>query len=162
MFRKSRGKEAKLVCMRHVLMENRNGLIVNTRLTEATGRAEREAALAMLDEIAGNHRITLGADKGYDSAEFITSLRQRVVTAHVAQNDTYRRSAIDARTTRHAGYALSQRIRKRVEEIFGWMKTIGAMRKMKFRGCDRVGWQFTFTAAVYNLLRMRNLEAQAT
>lgn len=157
MFRKGVGKEAKLVYMGHVLMENRHGLIVNTRVTQAGGYAEREAAVAMADEIAGAHRATLGADKGYDAADFIAELRARNITAHVAQNDTHRRSAIDGRTTRHSSYAMSQRIRKRVEEAFGWMKTIGPMRKTKFRGRDRVGWQFTFTAAVYNLVRMRNL-----
>jgi len=162
MFRKGSGKEAKLAYMGHVLMENRHGLIVNTRLTQATGYAEREAAIAMVDEIAGRHRATLGADKGYDAAEFVAELRDRNITAHVAQNDTNRRSAIDARTTHHSGYETSQRIRKRIEEAFGWMKTIGPMRKTKFRGSDRVGWQFTFTAAVYNLVRMRNLAAEVT
>jgi transposase len=157
MFRKGVGKEAKLVYMGHALMENRHGLIVNTRVTQATGYAEREAAIAMADEIPGAHRATLGADKGYDTADFVAQLRERNITAHVAQNDTSRQSAIDERTTRHPGYAISQRIRKRVEEAFGWMKTIGPMRKTKFRGTDRVGWQFTFTAAVYNLVRMRNL-----
>jgi transposase len=162
MFRKGLGKEAKLAYMGHVLMENRHGLIVNTRLTQATGYAEREAAIAMTDEIPGRHRATLGADKGYDAADFVADLRERNVTPHFAQNDTNRSSAIDARTTRHPGYAVSQRIRKRVEEAFGWMKTIGPMRKTKFRGRDRVGWQFTFTAAVYNLVRMRNLQMDTT
>lgn len=157
MFRKGVGKEAKLVYMGHVLMENRHGLIVNTRVTQATGHAERDAAIAMVDQVPGAYRATLGADKGYDSADFIGELRERNITAHVAQNDTNRRSAIDGRTTRHPGYAISQRVRKRIEEAFGWMKTIGPMRKTKFRGPDRVGWQFTFTAAVYNLVRIRNL-----
>jgi transposase len=161
MFRKGLGKEAKLVYMGHVLMENRHGLIVNTRVTQATGHAEREAAIAMADEIAGTHRATLGADNGYDAADFIAAVRCRNITAHVAQN-VGRGSAVDARTTRHAGYAISQRVRKRVEEAFGWMKTIGPMRKTKFRGCDRVGCQFALTAAVYNLVRMRNLQAGAT
>jgi transposase len=156
MFRKGLGKEAKLVYMGHVLMENRHGLIVNTRVTQATGYAEREAAVAMVDEIPGAQRATLAADKGYDAADFVARLRERNITAHVAQKDASY-SAIDARTTRHPGYATSQRIRKRIEEAFGWMKTIGPMRKTKFRGPDRVGWQFTFTAAVYNLVRMRNL-----
>lgn len=162
LFRKGLGKEAKLVYMGHVLMDNRNGLIVNTRVTQATGHAEREAAITMADEIPGTHRATVGCDKGYDAAQFVAALRERNITAHVAQNDTVRASAIDGRTTCHPGYAISQRIRKRVEEAFGWMKTIGPMRKTKFRGCDRVGWQFTFTAAVYNLVRMRNLQAEVT
>lgn len=162
LFRKGLGKEAKLVYLGHVLMENRNGLIVNTRVTQATGLAEREAAITMADEIPGTHRATLGGDKAYDAAEFVAALRERNITAHVAQNDTVRTSAIDGRTTCHPGYAISQRIRKRVEEAFGWMKTIGPMRKTKFRGCDRVGWQFTFTAAVYNLVRLRNLQAEVT
>ncbi|HVA29502.1 MAG TPA: IS5 family transposase [Candidatus Baltobacteraceae bacterium] len=160
MFRKGPGKEAKLAYLGHALMENRHGLIVGTSVTPATGYAEREAAIALAKEIAGNHRVTLGADKGYDSAEFVQRLRERNVVPHVAQNDTNRRSAIDERTTRHPGYAISQRVRKRVEEAFGWMKTIGPMRKTKFRGCDRIGWQFTFTAAIYNLVRMRNLQAE--
>jgi IS5 family transposase len=157
MFRKGAGKQAKLAYLGHVLMENRHGLIVNTLVTQASGYAERAAAIAMADQIPGTQRATLGADKGYDAADFVGQLRDRNITPHIAQNDAIRRSAIDERTTRHPGYTASQRIRKRVEEIFGWMKTIGPMRKTKFRGRDRVGCQFTLAAAVYNLVRMRNL-----
>jgi hypothetical protein len=138
-------------------MESGNGLVVDTRLTSATGRAEREAALEMVSNLSGWKRLTLGADKGYDTEDFIDNLRQLNVTPHVAQNNKGRRSAIDHRTVRHAGYAVSQRMRKRVEEIFGWIKTIGNLRKTRHRGRERVAWMFTFTAAAYNLVRMRNL-----
>ena len=160
--KKSAGREAKLSYRGHVLMENRHGLVVNADLTAATGTAEREAALAMAATLPGRHRVTLGADKGYDTRDFVARCRQVGVTPHVAQHTTKRRSAIDARTTRHAGYAVSQRVRKRVEEVFGWMKTIGLMRQTRHRGQARVGWQFLFTAAVYNLVRMRNLTAMVT
>ena len=143
--------------MGHALMENRNGLVVDTRLTLATGRAEREAALEMVSTLSGRKRLTLGADKGYDTRDFVYDLRQLQVTPHVAQNNKRRRSAIDNRTVRHAGYAVSQRIRKRVEEIFGWIKTVGNLRKTRHRGLERVDWMFAFTAAVYNLVRMRTL-----
>ena len=161
LFRKTKGAEAKLGYLGHVMTENRNGLIVDVRLTEATGTAEREAALAMLSGKPASWRITLGADRAYDTREFVAQLRQMRVTPHVAQNDTNRRSAIDGRTTRHEGYAVSQRKRKRVEEVFGWLKTIGMQRKTRYRGPDRVGWMFTLAAAAYNLVRMRNLEAAA-
>ena len=157
LYRKSQGHEAKLAYLGHALMENRNGLVVDTRLTLATGRAEREAAVEMFEEIPGSKRVTVGADKGYDTKDFVASTRGLAVTPHVAQNTSGRASAVDGRTTRHPGYALSQRARKRVEEIFGWMKTVGLMRKTRHKGVDRVGWTFTFTAAVYNLVRMRNL-----
>jgi transposase len=157
LYKKGQGHEAKLAYLGHALMENRNGLVVNTRVTPATGRAEREAAVAMLEEIPGVGRVTVGADKGYDTQEFVATARGFDVTPHVAQNTTGRASAIDERTTRHPGYATSQRVRKRVEEIFGWMKTIGLMRKTRHKGVDRVGWMFTLTAAAYNLVRMRNL-----
>jgi transposase len=157
LFKKSKGSEAKLGYLGHVMTENRNGLVVDVRLTQATGTAEREAALAMLAQ-KGTWRVTLGADRGYDTREFVDRLRGENVTPHVAQNDTGRRSAIDARTTRHDGYTISQRKRKRVEEVFGWLKTIALQRKTRFRGPDRVGWMFTFAAAAYNLVRMRNLE----
>jgi transposase len=157
LYRKSQGHEAKLAYLGHALMENRNGLVVDTRVTLATGRAEREAAVAMLEEIPGAKRVTVAADKGYDTKDFVASARGFAVTPHVAQNTSGRASAVDARTTRHPGYGLSQRARKRVEEIFGWMKTVGLMRKTRHKGVDRVGWTFTFTAAVYNLVRMRNL-----
>jgi transposase len=161
LYRKGPGHEAKLAYLAHALMENRNGLVVNTRVTAATGRAEREAAIAMLDDLRGSRRRTLAADKGYDTHDFVATLRGIGVTPHVAQNTAGRRSAIDGRTTRHSGYAVSQRVRKRVEEIFGWMKTIGLMRKTRHKGLPRIGWTFTLTAAAYNLVRMRNLlEAQ--
>jgi transposase len=159
--KKGPGKEAKLSYQGHVLMENRNGLVTETRLTQATGRAEREAAVEMIEQIASSdrQRVTVGADKAYDTRDFVRDLRNRNVTPHVAQNTTQRSSAIDGRTTRHAGYARSQQQRKRVEEIFGWIKTVGLMRKTRHRGLARVGWMFTFTAAVYNLVRIRNLAA---
>ena len=140
-------------------MDNRNGLAVNARVTRATGRAEREAALAMIEELPGDRRITVGGDKGYDTQEFVRALRLRNVTPHVAQNDRNRTSAIDERTTRHAGYLISQRKRKRVEEIFGWLKTVGVLRKTRHRGLARVAWMFTFGVAAYNLVRMRNIMA---
>ena len=155
--KKAKGQEAKLGYWGHVLMENRNGLAVDTRLTLATGTAEREAALAMVEKRAGAPRITLGGDKNYDTHDFVQELRQNRVTPHVAQNNRHRSSAIDARTTRHAGYAVSQKKRKRVEEIFGWMKTIGLMRKVRHRGRKLVEWMFTYTAAAYNLMRMTKL-----
>lgn len=158
LFRKGKGKEAELSCMGHVLMENRNGLIMSPRLTAATGTAEREAADDMVGNLRGRHRITVGADKAYDIQDFIQSLRTLKATPHVAQNCNGRKSAIDGRTPRHPGYAISQRLRKRVEEIFGWMKTVGNLRKKRHRGKDRIGWMFTLTAAAYNLVRRRNLE----
>jgi transposase len=163
LYKKSRGSESKLSYLGHVLMENRNGLVVDTRLTRATGTAEREAALEMAGRIpGGTRRVTLGGDKNYDTRDFVDKLREAAVTPHVAQNQHERRnSAIDQRTTQHPGYAISQRKRKRVEEIFGWIKTIGGLRKTKHRGKDRVGWMFTFAAAAYNLVRMRNLALTA-
>ena len=135
-------------------MDNRHGLVVNTRLTQATGSAEPAAALAMAVEIGGQRRVTLGADKGYDQKELVRGLREHRVTPHIARKV---HSAIDRRTTCHSGYAISQIKRKRVEEIFGWMKTIGGLRKTRHRGVARVGRTFTFAAAAYNLVRMRNL-----
>jgi transposase len=160
LFRKSSTHESRLAYMGHALMENRNGLVVDVRLTLATGTAERDAAVEMIEAIGGNQRVTLGADKGYDAREFIERLRERNVTPHVAMNVTNRRSAIDQRTARHAGYAISQRKRKRVEEIFGWLKTVGSMRKTRHRGRDRVGWMFTFGLAVFNLVRIRTLTSE--
>ena len=157
LYRKGKGKESRLVFMGHALMENRNGLVVDTRLTLATGKAEREAALAMVSNLSVRKRLTLGADKGYDTRDFVGDLRRLNVTPHVAQNNKRRRSAIDNRTVRHAGYAVSQRMRKRVEEIFGWIKTVGNLRKTRHRGRQRVDWMFAFTAAAYNLVRMRTL-----
>ena len=158
---RSKGKESKLSYQGHVLMENRHGLVVDARLTRADGYAERSAALAMLGDLPEGGRITLGADRGYDTQEFVTGCRALGVTPHVAQNTTNRRSRVDGRTTRHAGYLESQRKRKRVEEVFGWMKTVGLMRKTRHRGQPKVDWVFTFTAAAYNLVRMRNLLAVA-
>jgi transposase len=160
LFRKGQGKPAQLCHMAHVLMEHRNGLVVDTTTTHATGTAEREAALAMAEAIPGGHRVTIAGDKGYDAAAFVSDLRRINVTPHVAQNNKGRRSAIDARTTRHAGYAISQRARKRIEEVFGWAKTVGNMRKTRHRGTARVGWMFTFVAAAYNLVRIPKLLAQ--
>jgi transposase len=162
LYRKSGGSESKLCYQAHVLMENRNGLVVDTRLTRATGTGERDAALDMAVQILGGRgHGTLAGDKNYDTKGLVAKLREAGMTPHVAQNQHARRSsAIDGRTTRHPGYAISQRKRKRVEEIFGWIKTIAGLRKTRHRGRKRVGWMFTFAAAAYNLVRMRNL-AQA-
>jgi hypothetical protein len=157
LYKKGRGKEAKLAFLGHALMENRNGLVVDTRLTEATGTAERSAAVEMLEGLAGAHSCTVGADKAYDTKDFVAAARNLRITPHVAQNNKGRRSAVDKRTTRHPGYEVSQRLRKRVEEIFGWVKTVGQLRKTHFRGTDRVGWSFTFVSAAFNLVRMRSL-----
>ncbi len=155
--RKSRGTPAVLSYRGHLLTENRNGLVVSTRTTQAYGAAERHAALLMAEGIPGNGRVTLGADKGYDARDFVAELRQMNITPHVAQNDSNRRSAIDQRTTHYEGYRISQKKRKRIEEVFGWMKTVGLLRKLRHRGLEQVGWVFTFTAAAYNLVRLRNL-----
>jgi len=157
LFKKSEGAGAQLCYMGHVLMENRNGLAVSARLTQAGGTAERDACLDMLQDTGGNRRITLGGDKNYDVHDFVDTLRSLNVTPHVAQNDTNRASAVDVRTTRHPGYAVSMRKRKRVEEIFGWLKTVGVLRKTRHRGTQRVGWMYTFSLAAYNLVRMRHL-----
>jgi transposase len=159
LFKKTRGAEARLAYMGHVLTENRNGLVVDVRVTQATGTAERDAAVDMLSWKPASKRVTLGADRGYDTAGFVKQLRERKVTPHVAQNDSHRRSAVDARTTQHDGYRISQRKRKRVEEVFGWMKTVALQRKTRFLGPDRTSWIFTLAAAAYNLVRMRNLLA---
>lgn len=161
LFRKARGQETTLCYLGHLMMENRNGLAVAARVTPASGTAERETALSLLAELPGRHRITVGADKGYDTAGFVASCRELGVTPHVAQNTTRRASAIDGRTTRHQGYRFSQRIRKRIEEGFGWAKVVGPVRKTKFRGLERIGFQWTLTFAGYNLIRMRNLLATA-
>ena len=156
--RKGKGKEAKLSYNGNLLVENRNGLIVNAELLQANGRAERDAALLMLEQIPGDSRITVGGDKGFDTAEFVEQCRHMNITPHVAQNDGRRGgSAIDARTTRHAGYKVSQKKRKRIEECFGWLKDIALLRKLKHRGLFKVAWIFTFAAAAYNLVRMRKL-----
>ena len=155
LYRKGPGKEAKLCFIGHGLMENRHGLLVDACLTPADGHAERVAALAMIEPRADRPRaITLGADKAYDAEDFVNELRSMTVTPHVAQNTSGRSSAIDARTTRHGGYAVSQRVRKRIEEAFGWIKTAARQEKTKFRGRGRVGWAFAFAAAAYNLVRL--------
>jgi len=161
LYRKGPGKEAKLCFTGHGLMENRSGLLVDACLTPADGHSERVAALHMIEPRAERPRaITLGADKGYDTQDFVNELRTLKVTPHVAQNTGNRRSAIDGRTTRHGGYAASQRIRKRIEEAFGWIKTVAGQEKTKFRGAARVGFAFTFAAAAYNLVRLPKLLAQ--
>jgi IS5 family transposase len=158
--RKGSGKEAKLSYNGNLLIENRNGLIVTTELFQANGTAERDAALVMLEQVPGGHRVTVGADKAYDTKDFVAECRNLNVTPHVAQNiKRAGGSAIDQRTARHAGYAISQIKRKRIEESFGWLKTIALMRKVRHRGIFKVGWVFTFAAAAYNLVRMRNLLA---
>jgi transposase len=159
--RKGNGKEAKLSYNGNLLTENRNGLIVNTEVFQANGTAERDAALILLEQIPGIRRVTVGADKAYDTRDFVRECRHLNVTPHVAQNvKRSGGSAVDGRTTRHGGYEVSQRKRKRIEECFGWLKTIALMRKVRHRGIEKVGWVFTFAAAAYNLVRMRNLLAR--
>ncbi len=158
LYRKGKGKEAKLCFMGHALMENRNGLIVETETTQADGFGERKAALAMINRrCPGERQITLGADKGYDTADFVTDLRAMNVTPHVAAK--VKGSALDGRTTRHAGYLVSQKKRKLIEEAFGWGKTVGTAAKTMLRGVARVGFQFTLNMAAYNLARMPKLLA---
>ncbi len=160
--RKANGQEAKLAFCGNVMTENRNGLVVETELEIAGGTAERGAALEMIDRIEGEHRITVAGDKAYDTKDFVRQAREKGATPHVAQNTNRPGgSAIDARTTQHSGYAVSQRKRKLVEEFFGWLKTVAGQRKTKYRGIWRVGWIFTLAAAAYNLVRMRNLRAVA-
>jgi transposase len=161
LYRKGTGKEAKLCFMGHALMENRHGLVVRADTTQANGTAEREAALEMIDGHAPgtSNRLTLGADKAYDAREFVADLRQKCVTPHLAQKA--KSSAIDGRTTRHAGYAVSQRKRKLVEEAFGWAKTIAGCAKVKVRGLARVGFHFTLAMTAYNLIRLPKLIAEA-
>src|SRR4051812_11666976 len=162
LYRKRPGMEAKLCYLGHGLMENRSGLIVDARLTRVSGHAERLAALDMIQGFADRPRaVTLGADKGYDAADFVEELRTINVRPHVARNTSGRRSAIDRRTTRHPGYAKSQRIRKRIEEAFGWIKTIAGLRQTKLRGQPKVDWSFTFAAVAYNLVRAPRLLAEA-
>ena len=156
LYRKGEGKEARLYFMGHVLMENRNGLVVDTRVTPATGTAERGAGLSMVADIPGGKRITIGADKGYDYANYVAGLRSLIATPHVT-TQKIKGPAIDGWTTRHAGYAVSQRKRKRVEEIFGWMKTVGWLRKARYKGEEKIDWLFTLSAAAYNMVWMRNL-----
>lgn len=157
LYRKGPGREAKLCFMAHALMENRYGLVVDGRVSEASGTAERDEAAAMIAEVPGRHRITVSGDKSFDTAGFVAAMRGLEVTPHVAQNTTGRRSAIDRRTTRHPGYAASQRARKRIEEAFSWIKEIALMRRARHRGRERIGWQFTLAAAAYNLIRLPKL-----
>jgi len=158
LYRKGKTKEAKLCYLGHTLMENRSGLIVKTATTQATGTGERDAAKAMVQQLPRTtRRITLGGDKGYDTKDFVSELRKLKVTPHVAQNTSNRRSAIDGRTTNHPGYTVSQRIRKRIEEGFGWMKTVGRIRKTMYRGIEKIAMQLDLHAAAYNLVRMMNL-----
>lgn len=159
LYKKAQGREAHLGYLGHVLMEHRSGLIVKATVTPADGHGERDAALVMLEAMPGQQRLTVAADKGYDTRDFVAELRALHVTPHIAQHTTGRRSAIDARTTRHPGYAISQQKRKLVEQGFGWMKTIGGLRKLRHRGGALVTWVFTFTAAAYNIVRLRRLLA---
>jgi transposase len=162
LYRKGAGKEAKLCFIGHALMENRSALLVDACLTHADGHAERVAALAMIEPHAERPRpVTLGGDKNYDVGDFVNELRSMNVTPHVAQNTSGRSSAIDGRTTRHGGYAVSQCIRKRIEEAFGWIKMVAGQEKTRFRGVRRVGWAFTFAAAAYDLVRLPKLLAEA-
>ena len=160
--RKGAGKESKLSYSGNLLVENRNGLIVSSLVWEATGTAERDAAMVLLQEVPGIGRMTVSGDKAFDTAEFVRECRNMRITPHVAQSLARRGgSAIDSRTTRHAGYAISQKKRKRIEECFGWLKTIALLRKVRHRGTLKVDWIFTFACAAYNLVRMRNLMAAA-
>lgn len=159
LYKKSTGSEARLCYLGHALMENRHGFLVKTRLSVASGAAERETALAMSKQIRRKKRSTLGGDKGFDTRDFVRQLRKIGMTPHVAQNtERPGGSAIDERTTRHAGYAISQRKRKRIEQSFGWMKIIGMLKKVKLRGRENVSWLFTFVGAAYNLYRLGRLE----
>jgi transposase len=157
LYRKGKGKEAKLCFMGHALMENRHGLIVDSRVSEATGTAERDEAKVMVAAVPGRHGITVGGDKNFDTRGFVSAMRELKATPHVAQHTTNRSSAIDGRTTRHPGYALSQRARKRIEEAFAWIKEVALLRRARHRGKARIGWQFTLAAAAYNLIRLPKL-----
>jgi len=159
LMRKGKGKEARLVFMGHALMENRHGLLVDFQVTHATGTAERDMVPVLLDQAKERrfHPKTLGGDKNYDTRDCVADMRERRVTPHVARNTSKRRSAIDGRTTRHPGYAISQRIRKRVEEVFGWMKTVGGFRRTRYRGLDRTGLAGYLVATAYNLVRLSRL-----
>jgi len=157
LYKKARGREARLGYLGHVLMEHRSGLIVKATVTPADGHGERDAAVVMIEDVPGRHRITVAADKGYDTRDFVAELRAMTVTPHIAQHTTGRCSALDGRTTRHTGYGISQQKRKLVEQGFGWMKTVGGLRKLRHRGGTLVTWIFTFTAAAYNIVRLRRL-----
>lgn len=155
LLRKGKGKETRLCFRGHALMENRNGLVVDRRLTVASGTSEWQAALEMVEDLPGTHRITVGADKDYDVANLVDGLRQRQATPHMARKE--KGSAIESRTTRYESYRVSQRVRKRVEEIFDRTKNTGCLRKTRHRGLDRVEWMFAVATSAYNLVRMRNL-----
>jgi transposase len=158
LYKKGKGKEAKLSYMGHVLMENRNGLAINAEATQSTGTAEREASIEMLEESKPKKKkATLAGDKNYDTAKHVENLRSNNTTPHVAQNNTNRKSAVDGRTTRHKGYEISQRKRKQVEEIFGWTKVIGNVKKLKHKGLEMADWMFTLNIAGYNLVRLIKL-----
>jgi len=163
LYKKAVGREAKLGYLAHLLTENRHGLIIDTAVTAASGTAERDAAIAMLGELPlTTRRLTVAADKAYDTRAWVAAVRQMRITPHVAQNEFgYGGSAIDARTTRHAGYRLSHRKRKLIEQAFGWLKTVALLRKLRHRGGRLVDWIFTFGAAAYNLVRWRTLRAQS-
>jgi len=156
LFKKAKGHEAKLAYLGEVLMENRHGLVVDACVVPATGTGERDAATSLVASLP-QRRVTIGGDKAYDTRSFVHTLRALEATPHIAQKKNSR--TLDTRTTRHPGYVISQRARKRIEEVFGWMKTVGGLRKLRHRGGGRVNWQFLFAAAVYNLVRMRTLEA---
>ena len=158
LYKKAVGREARLGYLGHVLMEHRSGLVVNAMVTPADGYGERDAALVMVAAVPGRHRITVAGDKAFDTRAEVAELRRMDATPHLAPNaERPGGSAIDGRTTRHPGYAVSQRKRKLVEQTFGWMKTVGGLRKLRHRGGKLVTWIFTFTAAVYNIVRMRRL-----
>ena len=163
LYKKGKGKEAKLSYIGNVMTENRNGFVVEAELRPVSGTVERETAKAMIVRHSpGAQRITIGGDKGFDTADFVADMRAFNVTPHIAQNATGRRSAIDGRTTRHPGYEISQQKRKRVEEPFGWGKTIGGLARPMFRGVERLRFKFTLTMASYNLIRIPKLLAAAT
>lgn len=164
LYKKGKGKEAKFSYIRNAMTENRRGLVVQTEMAQATGKAEREAAKLMIEahDPGSERRITVGADKGYDTAAFVADLRAMCVTPHVAQINKGRASAIDARTTRHSGYAISQKTRKLVEEPFGWRKTIGGLARPMWRGTQRMGFVFTFTMAAYDLICLPKIFAKAS
>jgi transposase len=159
LFKKAKGHEAKLAYLGEVLMENRHGLVVDACVVPATGTGERDAATSLIASLPAR-RVTVGGDKGYDTYDFVETLRMLKATPHIAQKAKSR--TLDARTTRHVGYQVSQRVRKRIEEVFGWMKSVGGVRKLRHRGGARVNWQFLFTAAAYNLVRLRHLQAATT
>ena len=157
LFRKGRGKEARLCHIGHLLMENRHGLVVGARLTQATGKAERAAAAELVAALGGNRKITLGADKNDDTRGVVNALHEMKITPHVAQNHTNRESTIDGHIIRHPRYATNDTIRKRIEECLGWARTIGGLCKSRFIGREKLDFQFVMTFAAYNLIRMRNL-----